>query len=416
METLFLFIEIASYLFAVYLFVNKKELAIIYLPFLIFSYSVIVPSFSASIYYGLISLLLLTCINNNTSFFKNNIYALLIFIYFLFLLPKSEDLQAIRPYVFSVLWLFLSIPLITSIYQKFDRDLIFDEISKCALLILLLFVVNVVFSTIYSYAPAEMYGITSGVLYGNLYAANFNILSIAIFITALYLVKNKSMLHIVILILSLSFLLLSMRRSVMLTSCLGIAVVLMSFLARKEAKKFILFGGLLLIVGYFIYSSTNFIDLFQERYELRNLEERELEGEGRFLEYELLYKDMFLYNEYSPWFGFELFNSSGNYGHGIFDLRTLHSDLTNIAHSSGIIGVVFYLLMVVTAFVKAWKAKSNTIDKSIIFFCIITFVVFTITGRYTQVDYMILLYLILLIPLTNKNENEDPLSKFELSP
>ena len=416
METLFLFIEIASYLFAVFLFVNKKELAIIYLPFLIFSYSVIVPSFSASIYYGLISLLLLTCINNNTSFFKNNIYALLIFIYFLFLLPKSEDLQAIRPYVFSVLWLFLSIPLITSIYQKFDRDLIFDEISKCALLILLLFVVNVVFSTIYSYAPAEMYGITSGVLYGNLYAANFNILSIAIFITALYLVKNKSMLHIVILILSLSFLLLSMRRSVMLTSCLGIAVVLMSFLARKEAKKFILFGGLLLIVGYFIYSSTNFIDLFQERYELRNLEERELEGEGRFLEYELLYKDMFLYNEYSPWFGFELFNSSGNYGHGIFDLRTLHSDLTNIAHSSGIIGVVFYLLMVVTAFVKAWKAKSNTIDKSIIFFCIITFVVFTITGRYTQVDYMILLYLILLIPLTNKNEDEDPLSKFELSP
>ena len=415
MDKLFLLIEVASYLFAVYLFVNKKELSIIYLPLLIFSYSVIVPTFSASIYYGLISLLLISCINNNTSFFKNNIFACFIFIYFLILLPKSEDIQAIRPYVFSVLWLFLSIPLITTIYQKYDRDLIFDEISKCALLILSLFVVNVIFSTIYSYAPAEMYGITSGVLYGNLYAANFNILSIAIFITALYLVKTKSMLRIIVLILALSLLLLSMRRSVMLMSCLGIAVVLMSFLAKKEAKKFILFGGILLVVGYFIYSSTNFVDLFQERYELRNLEERELEGEGRFLEYELLYKDMFLYNEYSPWFGFELFNSSGNYGHGIFDLRTLHSDLTNIAHSSGLIGVLFYLLMVITAFVKAWKAKCNTIDKSIILFCVVTFIVFAITGRYTQVDYMILLYLILLIPLTNKNDEVEVLSKFELS-
>jgi len=415
MDQFFLLVEIASYLFAVYLFLYKKELSIIYLPLLIFANSIIVPVFSFSIYYALISLLLLTGINSNTSFFKNNIYAFLILLYFLLLLPKSEDVQSIRPFVFSTFWLFISIPLISTIYQKFERDEIFKEVSLCALLILILFILNVLFSTLYNYAPAEMYGITSGILYGNLYAANFNILTIAIFITALYLVRNKSLLHIVALILSLSFLLLSMRRSVMLTSCLGVMVVLMSFLAKKEAKKFLVFGCLILVVGYFIYSSTNFMDMFQERYELRNLEERELEGEGRFMEYQILYEDMFVYNEYSPWFGFELFNSSGNYGHGIFDMRTLHSDLTNIAHSSGLIGVALYLFMVITAFYKSWHAKVSTNDKVIFFFCALTFVVFSITGRYTQVDYMILLYLILLLPLTNKSDNAHLLSRFEFS-
>ena len=406
MNSFFLILEILSYIFAVFLFIYKKELSIIYLPVLIFSYSIIVPVFSVSIYYGVISLLLLNCINNNTSFFKNNIYAFLILGYFLLLLPQSENLAAIRPYVFSVFWLFLSIPLIITIYQKYDRDIIFREVSNCAFLILALFIVNVIFSSIFSYAPAEMYGITSGILYGNLYAANFNILTIAIFINALYLVKQKSIIRIVVIIVALSFLLLTMRRSVMITSCLGIVFVLLTVLTQKEARKFIVFGSLILVVGYIIYSNTSFMDLFKERYELRNLEERALEGEGRFMEYEIIYKDMFVFNDYSPWYGYGLFNSSGNYGHGIFDLRTLHSDLTNIAHSSGLLGVLFYLLMVFTAFIKATKAAISTNDKIIILFCAITFIAFTITGRYTQVDYMILLYLILLLPLSNENSTD----------
>jgi hypothetical protein len=414
MNKFFLILELTGYVFAFFLLVKKKELAVIYLPVLIFLNNIIVPVFTISLYYGTITLLLLSCINYNNSFFRNNIYALLIFIYFLLLIPGSSDIESIRPNLFSVSWLFLSIPLISTIYQKYSRDELFNEVSNAALLILILFIANVLFSTLYRYAPDEMYGITSGVLYGNLYAANFNVLTIAIFITVLKLLKDRKLVHLIVLILSLAVLLLSMRRSVMTSSLLGVLFALLTLLTQKEAKKFIFFGCVIFLIGYIIYTNTEFMNLFNERYQLRNLDDRALEEEGRFMEYEMLYKDMFVYNKYSPWFGFELFNSGGNYGKGIFDSRSLHSDLTNIAHSSGIIGVILYLLMVCSAFIQSFKASILLSDKIIILFCVITFITFTITGRYTQIDSMLLLYLILMLPLSNIYYNNSYATEFKM--
>src|SRR5690606_19079263 len=96
--------------------------------------------------------------------------------------------------------------------------------------------------------------------------------------------------------------------------------------------------------------NTSFLDLFSERYELRDLDNRELGEEKRFLEYELIYSDMFVYQDYSPWLGYGLFDSGGNYGKGILGTRTLHADITSILHSFGFIGLTLYLLMFVTAF------------------------------------------------------------------
>src|SRR5688500_18912741 len=102
MDKFFFLIEVLSYLFAIYLFFKKKELAIIYLPVLIFANNIIEPVFSASFYYGTISFLILSGIARNGTFYKNNIYALLLFCYFLLLLTRSNDLAAIRPSVFPV--------------------------------------------------------------------------------------------------------------------------------------------------------------------------------------------------------------------------------------------------------------------------------------------------------------------------
>src|SRR5688572_33490510 len=104
MDRFFLIIEISSYLFAGYLLSKKKDLGIIYLPVLVFSNNVIEPVFSASIYYGTVSFLILYAIFRNGTFYKNNIFALVLCCYFLLLLTRLNDLFAIRPHVFSVFW------------------------------------------------------------------------------------------------------------------------------------------------------------------------------------------------------------------------------------------------------------------------------------------------------------------------
>src|SRR6185503_2901979 len=115
-------------------------------------------------------------------------------------------------------------------------------------------------------------------------------------------------------------------------------------------------GSLVLAIGYLIYNNTDFMQEFKDRVELRKLDERELAEEKRFIEYSLLYDDMFVYHAYSPWFGYELFNSAGNYGKGVLADRSLHGDIPNLLHSSGIIGVFLYLIMTLTAFWQALRA------------------------------------------------------------
>jgi hypothetical protein len=403
MNIFFLVVELISYAFALFLFFKKKDLAIIYIPALIFSNNIIESSFSAAIYYGTVSILILSCIFRNGFFYKNNIFALLLFFYFLLLLLRASDLELIRSSVFSVLWLFLSIPLISAIYQKHSEEVIFKEITNCAVIVLLLFLINVLVCTVNNYSPQSMYGITKGVLYGNIYGAGFNILAVSIFIAVLKLMEGKrSFFILTILIISLACIMLSLRRAVMLLSVFGVAIALISFFAQSQARKFVVFTTVLFFMGYVIYSESDFKNEFNERYELRNLQEREVSEEKRFIEYELIYKDIFVYDAYSPWIGYEPLNSAGHYGKGVFELRTLHSDLPSIIHSSGIIGLVLYLLMVITAFRQSVRAATTNLDKFIVFFCFVTFVVYSITGRFSEAASMLLIYLLLMLPLAGK--------------
>ena len=103
-----------------------------------------------------------------------------------------------------------------------------------------------------------------------------------------------------------------------------------------------------------------------------------------------------------------MFNSSKNYGKGVFELRTLHGDLPSIAHSSGILGLVLYLLMIITVFKTTLNAASSAIDRSIIFFSAVVLLVFTITGRFTEGGSMLLIFLVLMLPLAQKdNETQN---------
>ncbi|SFF96695.1 hypothetical protein [Pontibacter chinhatensis] len=407
MAPFFLLLELLSYAFIVYLFLKKKDLAILYLPVVFFTRSVIDPVLPAITFYFSMTALVFSFVFRNPYYFKQNVPAFLLFLYFLVLLPRSTNLEFIRPYVFSVLWLFTLVPMISTIYQKHSREEIFYELKNAALLILILFIANVVVSTLKGFSPTEMYGITTGILYGNVYAAGFNILTYCIFVVALSSIHHRSFFNLVVLVTAVSFLLLSLRRSVIGMSFLGVAIAYFTLLTREKAKMFVLAGVLIFTIGTVLYSATDLADSFKERYELRKLDERELEEESRFLEYELLYKDMFVYYDYSPLIGYEPFNSWGNYGRGALEDRSLHGDLTSITHSSGLIGLCLYLLMVFTAFRSAWRAAETRTDLLIILFSAISFAAYTLTGRYTEIGSMMMLYLVLLLPLSNNDKETD---------
>lgn len=403
--TLFLiFIELIFFFgLSIFLILKKNEKAIFYLPVLFFVEKIVGTPSPAWLFYAIISLIVLLLMIKNGFFFRNNIWALLLIIYFLFLLNKSNDLEEIRPYVFSVIWLLILIALIPAIYKKFPAEDVLNELSNASFLILILFIANAVASSIYKFSPTEMYGFTSGILFGNLWATSFNLLPIALFLVFLKGISERKLLYVIVCVVSFFFIMLTLRRTVMGLSALGAVIGLLTLMTQQKAKMVFLTIGLIGITGYLIYNNTNFLEEFKGRVEQRKLDERELTEEKRFIEYDLLYDDMFVYHAYSPWTGYELFNSAGNYGRGILGERTLHGDLPNLWHSSGLIGVTLYLLMTATAFWQAIKAAKRYQEKLIVLFCAASFLVYTVTGRYTEVAATLLLYLVLMLPLA-KNE------------
>ena len=407
MNTFLIIIEIIFFHgLSLYVILKKNERGIFYIPTLLFVDRVISAPNPAVLFYGFLCLIIILCIAKNGFFFRNNIWSLLIIVYFLILLNKSSDLVTIRPYVFSVVWLFLLIALIPSIYKKFSAEVIYKELSNGCLLILILFILNALASTYYKFSPMEMYGITSGVMFGNLWAAAFNTMPLALFVVFMYGVSEKKPMYLIVSIITFFFIMLTLRRTVIVLSTLGILITLMTLLTREKAKMFFMAGGFIAVIGFCVYNYTDFFAEFKERIELRKLDERDLAEEKRMFEYSLLYDDMFVYHAYSPWFGYELFNSAGNYGKGVLADRSLHGDIPNIWHSSGLLGVAMYLLMIGTAFLQAWRAAHRYRDKLLFVFCGISFAAYTGSGRYTEVAATLLIFLIVLLPLATSEETE----------
>lgn len=389
---------------ALYCILKKNERGIFYLPALFFVDRIISSPNPAVLFYGFVSLMIIICIAKNGFFFRRNIWSLFLIVYFLLLLNKSSDLLTIRPFVFSVCCMFVLIALIPAIYKKFSAEVIYKELSNACLLILILFILNALASTYYKFSPMEMYGITSGVMFGNLWAAAFNTMPLALFVVFMYGISEKKPMHLIISVVTFFFIMLTLRRTVIVLSTLGILISLLTLMTREKAKMLFMAAGTIAVIGFFVYNNTDFFKEFKERIELRKLDERDLAEEKRFFEYSLLYDDMFIYHAYSPWFGYELFNSAGNYGKGVLAERSLHGDIPNIWHSSGLIGVALYLLMVGTAFLQAFRASRRYQDKLRFLFCGISFAAYTGSGRYTEVAATLLIYLIVMLPIATSEE------------
>ncbi|WP_049815668.1 hypothetical protein [Niastella koreensis] len=389
---------------AAYVIFQKTDFCVLYLPVIFFTEKVVSDVSPAFLYYGVVCLLILVQVLKDPLFFRNNIWGVILIIYFLMLLNRSQDPVLIRPYVFTVCWFFISVPLIAGVYKKYSAEVIYKELSQVTLLILILFILNSMMSTVHHFAPAGMYGIKTGILYGNLYAAAFNTLPLAIFVVINRGINEKNLIYLGVATVAFFIVLLSLRRTVMALSGLAIIINMMTMLTREKAKIFLIAMAVLGAVGAFIYKETNFMSMLKQRVELRDLDDRAIGEEKRFLEYDLLYTDMFVYHAYSPWTGYDLFNSAGNYGNGILGDRSLHGDLTNIIHSSGLIGVTLYLLMMGTAFFKSFKSSTTYQERLIILFCCATFLAYTGSGRYTEGAASVLQMCVLMLPVSKQEE------------
>lgn len=406
MNIYFLLLELFFYVFTVYIILKKEEFSIIYLPVLFFTRNIIEPSTPAIFWYMILAVIMGYIILSNEGFTRNNPYAIFLVIYFTVLLFLSSDIVGTRAHYVASVTFFLSVPLIQHMYGKYDRSIIEDEIYTMSVIILLIFISNVIMSSLTGFSGDRvMYGL-SGILYGNLISSAFNIVPVVLFFIFYKLSGRYSTADMLIAVISFTFLILSMRRSVMVAAVAAGGTFMIMIMIQKDKttvyKTVAVVGTVILIT----FLNTNVLDTFWERYESRGLDEGEFVSieEGRFVEFGLVYSDMFIDRRYSPIFGYELFNSGGNYGDEIYGRRSLHSDITVIVHASGLLGLLLYVLMIIKTFQVSYQSAWSSYDRLILLFCAVVLIIFSLSGRFTSADYMIVLFLFILLPTANRDD------------
>jgi hypothetical protein len=413
MITLFLiFMEVIYYAIFAYSSIFKKRIAILYVIPLYFIdrilYEPILPGF---VRLGVIFILLIVCIKWNKKFYQNNGFALLLVFYLVLLniFYTSDIVQAFnRTWIYYVL--FISLPLIHHLFKKYKRDYLELELYKISIIVLFIYAFNVLASSLLGfYGDSPIYFIYSGVLFGNMSTTHFNVLPIALFYFVYYSNKNKyTQLYIPFSIIIMILTIIPMRRSVIVVLIFFIISYIYILMHEVKMYKKAYYLSIIIISLFSILIFTNLGEVIIERYEQRGLQEREIVTleESRFFEYVLIYRDMFIEKKYSPIIGYELFNSSGNYGNAILGERSLHSDITSILHASGLIGLGLYLLAIFKLIITSIRNVNYRYEFIFVIFGIGALVVYTFTGRITEMSSTLFMWVIFLLPVLNKKNRK----------
>lgn len=238
-------------------------------------------------------------------------------------------------------------------------------------------------------------------------------------------IRNKSykILILTCSLISMVFLILSMRRTTILIVFIG---YLLYFVFSKRRQ--LIFNGFILLIPLLIVSFPLYKDMLIDGI----LNRQEAFHAGYDIEEELRYKETIIVYDESfgnqvSWlktlFGKDVWATPGSYGDGIYGERPLHVDYNKLIHSTGIIGTFLYLMIFVSVFynfINYLKRVSNQSDKFLndlktlfIIFFLLNLLLMT-TGHIYSVGYrsIIMIYLggitgILheLSPTLNSNTN-----------
>jgi len=403
MNIYFKLIDFLIPIFAIYLIFRKGSLSIVYVPFFYFAIEALEISSHTFLYQLLFSGLLIFYAFLNLPFLKRNVFSIILTCYYAILLSDIKDLKSLRSQIIYFFWIFLIVPLVPEIFRNYPKERIFNEISKSAFMIMAFFIFNSMVCTVLKYYPENEYGFSSGVSFGHLQIHVYSVFPLTLFVILRKGIKDKNIWFIFLYFGSIFLVMLTLRRSVMALSLIGTLVVMFELLNIKQLKQFFVYSLVLGIVGLLVVNYTGFASQLTERIEKRNLKDRDVAKEGRFLEFELIYKDLFVYYEYNPWFGYGLFQSKGNYGKKIFGNRTLHTDYAYYIHAMGFLGLLLYLLMMFTEFLSIWKKTISKEEKFQFFFLLFYFLVYFNLGNSRFAIAPIMFILILSIPHSIKN-------------
>jgi hypothetical protein len=407
MKLYFQLIEYIIPLFAIYLVFKKGSLSIVYVPFLYFARQSLEKNNIVAVYHVLFLGLLFYYIFFHLPFIKRNIFSIILVFYYFILFSNIQVLKDVRGEIINTIWIFLCIPLIPEIFRNFSRERIFDELSQSAFLIMALYVFNALISTVLGYYPeGKGYGFTSGISFGNLALSIYNVLPLAIYVILRKGIRDKNVWYLGLYLVSIFLVFLTLRRTIMVMSVVATLFLMFELLNFKQLKEFIMYGLILSVVVTVVVLNTGFVEEISERAKARNLENRDIESEGRYLEYSLIYKDLFIYYEYSPWFGYGPFQSGGNYGKGIFGDRVLHTEFAHYVHASGFLGLMLYVIMVSVAFFTVWRKNLTREDKFQFFFLLFYFSAHFLLGWSRNLIPAVMFFSILNLPMAKANSKK----------
>lgn len=235
-------------------------------------------------------------------------------------------------------------------------------LNNSIILMMVILIINFVISNYFGIGVAA-YTDSKEFLTGNL-ADHWNTLTYSLLVTPLiiYTTRNRVLLYILSIVL-LILLIVSLKRIAIFGLVFGYIIF---FINEKKKKQKIIYGLTLIALTISMYPlyKSNLTKRFEARSEkLSNMSES-IFVEGRYLETFVVWNETFSFDfPMKSLFGLQPFNSVGNYGNGSFLDRQIHVDYNLILNTTGIIGLILYLLLFIFIY-KSYKLyKRQIINK-----------------------------------------------------
>jgi len=276
---------------------------------------------------------------------KYNKYIFILIIQTLIMLPLSNNfLYSIQSSlkIFSPLLLYP----ISIMFFKNENNL--KVLAYSVFIGILILFINFILS-IYLNLGVDVYNNEGNFYSGNMYD-NWNVYTYSLFYFPLimYFLNKKSNLFIkysfiFISIFNLLVLFLSMKRTAMFGFVIGFFIFFWFYKNKLRIYKIIILFILLLFFLWPYYS-----ELFYYRLSIREdrFEAESIEKEARFNETFFIIDEVFnTKNIPRMFFGYQVFNSPGNYASGKLGDRPLHVDYYLIVHGHGMFGIIIYFLI-----------------------------------------------------------------------
>lgn len=312
-------------------------------------------TFALAIYYGFI-------VNRFRSKFLS-VYLFLFFVFFLILLESTNLYQSYR-YWMRLSGL-LSLPAGFVVFHSLSNVHRYLNVLIAIVHFYLVYIIlaNVMhFGGGYGYDQAEF---ETGNLFANALFTNVYILTIMPFLVRL---KSRKAYLMVVLGICAVVVIVNMKRVPIACGIVAAFTYLlvshyMDFkfgsLVSRSGRKYI-FAFVLVFGCSFLLSQ----DTIEEQIEIRQkkFKKSNIDREGRVLEFVAIYNENVKGGSLKKLlFGKETFNTVGNYGNGSFGKRQIHQDFALLLHSTGIVGLFWYLGIQMTLLILPFRRKYKSL-------------------------------------------------------